>query len=172
MPIATYHVTLDGHLLRVQVRSTDDATFVRVDEGPELPADLRQLHGALHALRLDDEREEVMAHSGAHGEVRLAVRGMQYAAEVVDEAHARLASVAVARAGVHTRVELKAPMPGLLVRLLCAVGDEVSPGQPLAVLQAMKMENELSLPRGGTVSQINVSEGQTVEQAQVLVVLE
>jgi len=99
------------------------------------------------------------------------MQGMQYAADVIDEAHARLASVAGGRAASHAHVELKAPMPGLLVRLLCAVGDEVAPGQPLAVLQAMKMENELSLARGGTVSAINAEAGTTVEQGQVLVVL-
>jgi acetyl-CoA/propionyl-CoA carboxylase biotin carboxyl carrier protein len=48
----------------------------------------------------------------------------------------------------------------------------VSPGQPLAILQAMKMENELSVPRGGTVTTIAAQPGQTVEQGQVLVVVE
>ena len=55
-----------------------------------------------------------------------------------------------AAAGVG-QAQLKAPMPGLLVKILCQVGDTVEAGQPMAVLQAMKMENELSLPRGGTV---------------------
>jgi propionyl-CoA carboxylase alpha chain len=63
-------------------------------------------------------------------------------------------------------------MPGLLVKILCQVGDTIEPGQPLAVLQAMKMENELSLPRGGTVTSIGAAAGQTVEQGQVLVVVE
>jgi len=63
-------------------------------------------------------------------------------------------------------------MPGLLVKMLCQVGDTIEAGQPLAVLQAMKMENELSLPRGGTVTSIGAEPGQTVEQGQVLVVVE
>jgi biotin carboxyl carrier protein len=56
--------------------------------------------------------------------------------------------------------------------MLCQIGDTIEPGQPLAVLQAMKMENELSLPRGGTVTSIGAEAGQTVEQGQVLVVVE
>jgi biotin carboxyl carrier protein len=48
----------------------------------------------------------------------------------------------------------------------------VQASQPLVVLQAMKMENELSLPHGGTVSAVRAEAGQTVEQGQVLVVLE
>ena len=63
-------------------------------------------------------------------------------------------------------------MPGLLVKVLCQVGDTIEAGQPLAVLQAMKMENELSLPRGGSVTRIGAESGQTVEQGQVLVVVE
>jgi biotin carboxyl carrier protein len=170
MPTTTYEVTIDGHSFQVHVRSADDGTFVRVGDGPEAAADLQPIRTTLHALRLDTVLDEVLV-ARQQGEVRLAMHGLQYSAEVVDEAHARLASVAGGRAASHAHVELKAPMPGLLVRLLCAVGDEVAPGQPLAVLQAMKMENELSLARGGTVSAINAEAGATVEQGQVLVVL-
>jgi biotin carboxyl carrier protein len=172
MPTTTYQVTIDQRVLKVQVRTGEDGAFVRVDDGDEQPAELEQLHGCLYGLRVGDARDEVLAVSREHGEVRLTLRGLEYAAEVVDEAHARLASVAGARAGGHAHVELKAPMPGLLVRLLCSQGDEVQSGQPLVVLQAMKMENELSLARGGKVTAINVRAGQTVEQGQVLVVLE
>jgi biotin carboxyl carrier protein len=168
----TYQVTIDNRVLSVALRTTDQGTFVRVDDGDEVRADLRQVHGALHALKLDDALDEIMATRREDAEVWLAVRGLQYTAEVVDEAHARLASVAGARGGSHTQLQLKAPMPGLLVRLLCAVGDEVAAGQPLAVLQAMKMENELALARGGKVTAINVEPGKTVEQGQVLVILE
>jgi biotin carboxyl carrier protein len=172
MPTTRYQVTVDERVLKVQVRATEDGVFVKVDDAEEMPASLQQLHGTLYALRLGDARDELLAVSGEHGEVRLVMRGLEYAAEVVDEAHARLASVAGARAGGHAHVELKAPMPGLLVRLLCSAGDEVQAGQPLVVLQAMKMENELSVARGGKVSAVNAQAGQTVEQGQVLVVLE
>ena len=52
------------------------------------------------------------------------------------------------------------------------VGQEVQKGELLVVLQAMKMENELSAPRAGKVAQVQVQAGQTVEHGQVLVVLE
>jgi glutaconyl-CoA/methylmalonyl-CoA decarboxylase subunit gamma len=168
----TYQVTIEDRVVKVEVRDGPGGLTVRVDDGEGISADLRQLHGVLHSVRLGEAREELMAVRREGAEVWLALRGLQYSAEVVDEAHARLASVAGARAGSHAHLELKAPMPGLLVRLLCAVGDEVAVGQPLAVLQAMKMENELSLPRPGKVTAVNVEAGNTVEQGQVLVVLE
>jgi biotin carboxyl carrier protein len=167
----TYSVSFGERTLRVSVRRDGDLAFVRVGDGEEQRADLRVLHGALHALTLGPERLEV-ACSVAAGEARVVLHGLEYVAEVMDEAHARLASVAGGRAAAHAHLELKAPMPGLLVRVLCTVGDEVQPGQPLAVLQAMKMENELALPRGGRVTQVKVEAGQTVEQNQVLVVVE
>jgi biotin carboxyl carrier protein len=70
------------------------------------------------------------------------------------------------------RRELKAPMPGLVVKVLCEPGQHVEPGQALVVLQAMKMENELSLPRGGTVTSVSAEPGRTVDQGAVLVVVE
>ena len=167
-----YQVTVGERAVRVSLRSEADGVFVGVDDGAEIRTDLRHLHGSLHSLTLGDAQKEVLAVASDGGAVRLAIDGLEYEAEVVDEARARLASVAGARATSHTRLELKAPMPGLLVKLLCKVGDDIAPGQPLAVLQAMKMENELSLPRGGKVTQVKAEPGKTVEQGQVLIVIE
>jgi biotin carboxyl carrier protein len=165
-----YQVRIGDRLLRVQLRRAADVVFVRVDDGDEVRADLRSLHGALYSLTVGEQRHELAALID-DGDARVVLQGLEYAAEVVDEARARLAAVS-GQAHAHAYVELKAPMPGLLVRLLCSVGDEVAAGQPLAVLQAMKMENELSLARGGRVTDVRVQAGQTVEQGQVLVVVE
>ena len=63
-------------------------------------------------------------------------------------------------------------MPGKLVRLLVAAGQEVTAGQGLLVMEAMKMENELKAPRGGRVRDIHVAERQAVETGALLLVLE
>ena len=168
-----YQVTLGEQIVRVEVRRTGDRLFVSIDDRPEQPVQLDQVHGALRSLVLDERHLELLAALDDDDQtVRLAIGGLEYRAEVLDEAHARLALVAGSRAAGHARRELKAPMPGLLVKVLCRVGDTIEAGQPLAVLQAMKMENELSLPRGGTVTRIGAESGQTVEQGQVLVVVE
>jgi len=65
-----------------------------------------------------------------------------------------------------------APMPGKVVRLLVKRGQAVQPRQPLVVVEAMKMENELRAEKAATVSQIHVSEGASVEAGALLVVLE
>jgi biotin carboxyl carrier protein len=67
---------------------------------------------------------------------------------------------------------VQSPMPGKVVKVLCAAGDEVKSGQGVIVVEAMKMENELKVPRDGKVKSIAVKEGQAVEAGQTLVTLE
>jgi biotin carboxyl carrier protein len=64
--------------------------------------------------------------------------------------------------------EVKAPMPGLILSLLVEEGQSVTKGQPLAILEAMKMENVLKAPTDGIVSSIKVRTAQSVEKNQVL----
>ncbi len=68
--------------------------------------------------------------------------------------------------------EVKAAMPGKVVRLLASPGDTVEAGQGLLILEAMKMQNELRSPRAGVVAAVRVEEGTTVASGQVLVTLE
>jgi biotin carboxyl carrier protein len=70
------------------------------------------------------------------------------------------------------RATLTSPMPGKVVRLLSAVGDEVTEGQGLLVVEAMKMQNEVQAPRAGKVTDLKVTEGQTVNAGEVLAVIE
>ena len=63
-------------------------------------------------------------------------------------------------------------MPGKVVRILVAEGDEVDPGAGLVVLEAMKMENEISTEKGGTVKTVAVTEGEAVEGGALLLVVE
>lgn len=63
---------------------------------------------------------------------------------------------------------LKAPIPGLITRILVNIGDTVEIGQPIIVLEAMKMENELRAGRAGTVSAVHISLGQSVLRDEVL----
>lgn len=171
MTRSSYQVTVGERVVRVQVRRESDRLLVRVDDGEERPVHLETIRGPLRWLRLGDHVTELMAAATQDG-ISLAIGGLEFRAEVVDQARARLTSVTDGRTATHARRELRAPMPGLVVKLLCQAGDTVEAGQPLVVLQAMKMENELSLPRGGTIASIGVAPGQSVEQGQVLVVVE
>jgi biotin carboxyl carrier protein len=64
---------------------------------------------------------------------------------------------------------VKAPIPGTIVRVLVRSGQPVETGQPLLVLEAMKMENQIRAPRAGIVGQLHVAAGQSVTLNSVLV---
>ena len=70
------------------------------------------------------------------------------------------------------RSEVKAPMPGKIVKLLVAVGEPVESGQGVLLFEAMKMQNEIRSPQGGVVADVQVKEGQAVEARELLFTIE
>ncbi len=61
-----------------------------------------------------------------------------------------------------------APLPGLILKILVKEGDAVNKGQPVAIMEAMKMENEIESPLSGTVGEIHVSEGESILENAVI----
>lgn len=69
-------------------------------------------------------------------------------------------------------VTVEAPMPGKILEVKVKVGDRVKEDDELAVLEAMKMENLIYAPAGGTVKEIRVDAGQNVSTGQVIILIE
>ncbi len=82
---------------------------------------------------------------------------------------ARTGSAGAARSGP---TEMRATIPGQVLAVSIATGDPVVGGQPLVVVEAMKMQNELRAPRDGVVARVAVGPGQTIEVGDLLLVLE
>lgn len=98
----------------------------------------------------------------------------QVAVKEIDEATYQAGAtkqVAVAAPVVSSGTTIKAPMPGVLLKMKVAVGEEVKSGQLLCLLEAMKMENEIVAPEDGVVSAIHVTEGAQVEADAPLISL-
>ncbi|WP_303754083.1 acetyl-CoA carboxylase biotin carboxyl carrier protein subunit [Enterococcus sp. S86.2] len=66
---------------------------------------------------------------------------------------------------------MTAPMPGTILKILVNVGDEVKENQPVMILEAMKMENEVVAPKAGTVTGIHVTQGQMVNPGEALITI-
>src|SRR5258706_16360776 len=96
MAETSYRVSLGERVLHVHVRRDRDRVLVRVGDGEEREVQLGIIHGPLRWLLLGARPTEFMAALGSDG-VRLAVDGLEFRAEVVDEARARLATVAGGR---------------------------------------------------------------------------
>ena len=106
----------------------------------------------------------------SRGSLNVSVGGSDYAVVVTDPKHLRgAAGVAGADSG---RAQVTAPMPGKVVRVLVEQGRQVAAGEPLVVVEAMKMQNELKSPKAGTVSELRAEAGATVNAGEVLVVVE
>jgi biotin carboxyl carrier protein len=75
-------------------------------------------------------------------------------------------------ADAHGRASIAAAMPGKIVRVLVAVGDDVVAGQGIMVVEAMKMQNELKAPRDGRVTAIQAKEGDSVNAGAILATIE
>src|SRR5919199_4108702 len=110
MTDTVYQVTIDDRVLRVQLRRTQAGCLVRVDDGDEQRVEMGASHGAVYWLALGERRAELLART-EDDQVTLTIGGLGQRAEVVDEARARLASVAGGGAPRHARRELRAPLP-------------------------------------------------------------
>ena len=98
-------------------------------------------------------------------------RGDLYEVNVADERTQLMRSRAGMAVPETGELPIKAPMPGLVVRIPVEVGQEVKKGDKVAILESMKMENELKAPRDGKVERVVAKSGDRVEQGQVLVVI-
>ena len=109
-------------------------------------------------------------------EVSVVARGDTYLVDVGGRAHRiRLLDARRARTGEAAGAgqrEVRAAMPGKVVAVLVEVGAVVTRAQGLLVIEAMKMENEVTAPRDGTVQEIRVRPGQAVEAGELLAVVE
>jgi biotin carboxyl carrier protein len=163
-----YLVTLAGgdEALELEVERGPDGSYrVRGKDGPELNATVQATESGLFELRLDGQNVQVLP---ADGEVRLGLDRFAVRTETWLE---RAASDASVSNGAHSR-QLVASMPGRIVQISCRVGEAVTVGAPLIVMEAMKMQNELSATSPCTVRAIPVSVGQTVERGELLVEFE
>jgi biotin carboxyl carrier protein len=113
----------------------------------------------------------VARRGGARGAYGISIDGRRFAVEALDERTRAIRDLSAASAAAAGPAPLVAPMPGLIVRVNVAPGEEVQAGQGLVVMEAMKMENELRASSAGTVVAVRVTPGTAVEKGAVLVEL-
>jgi pyruvate carboxylase subunit B len=137
-------------------------------------AELLEVPGSpIRLLRLGDAVYEVIARRGSQrGAYTVALGGVRLNAEALDQRGRALRALSVATTSRHGPEPIRAPMPGLVTRVLVAAGDAVRAGDSIVVMEAMKMENELRAKSDGTVRAVAVTPGTAVEKGMVLVELE
>jgi biotin carboxyl carrier protein len=144
-----FRVTIGGQVLDVDARLTPQGICSLVIDGASHVADVKDEDGAFV----------------------VDVGGETYGIRVEEETR-HIIRTRGGAAGHHVGQILKAPMPGKVTHVSVRPGDQVAAGDPLLVIEAMKMENEFKAKAAGTVKEVRVAAGQTVNPGDVLVVLE
>jgi biotin carboxyl carrier protein len=153
-----------GNETEVEVLRHGSGYRVRVGDR-WVEADFVSIGPSVRSLRLDDGTQFAVAHHREGNTHEISLGGATVTVEVIDPlaAKRRGRDDEMGSGGV-----VKALMPGRVVRVLVAKGDAVRKGAGLLILEAMKMENEIQAPADGTVDELFVEPGQTVESGAEL----
>jgi len=162
-----YKATVDHRDFTLDV---DRAGEIVVD-GVSVAADLVSIDGVhLYSLLVDGVSYDLHVER-REGLYTVIIEGDRYTVDVGDAHLKELIAMSRRQHEEHGGAVIKAPMPGLVVKVLVAAGEPVAADQPVAILEAMKMENELRCPAAGTVKQVNIAAGQTVNMDDILIVV-
>jgi acetyl/propionyl-CoA carboxylase alpha subunit len=170
----TFEVEVGDRTLTVAVERTDRPGRLRVTlDGSHRIVDVSRI-GEFGLSLLEEKatghvsRDFQIVPAGGGGELLVGLRGRSIGVSVNGRRSAH------ADGALHGRgqIAIAAPMPGRVVRVLVSAGQEVEARQPVVVVEAMKMENELRAPRAGLVREITVVAGTSVEAGRVLAVIE
>lgn len=146
---------------RVQIARAEGGYRVTVGE-QTYEVDSVVVAGELYSLRVGGAQQEVWVHRAEEGRYQVSWPGGAVEAEVADPLTV-LARSAHGPGGPKGPRRVAAYMPGRVVAVLAAEGEEVAAGQGIVVLEAMKMENEIQADRAGTIRAVFVTPGQAVE---------
>jgi biotin carboxyl carrier protein len=159
----------------IDLEPLGNGRYVVTVGGKSHQVDARRFQGGNWSLIIDgqsfDIELEVATRSEIEGGYNCLVRGRVVQLTVQDERRIRMAAGA-RKLKLEGPQVIQSPMPGKVVKVLVSPGTEVTEGQALVIVEAMKMENELRAPTAGKVSKVFVEAGQTVEANAKLVAVE
>jgi glutaconyl-CoA/methylmalonyl-CoA decarboxylase subunit gamma len=166
-----YSADLQGTMHKLAVKGTGSPVPVQVN-GKTYEVDFSAAEGSLLSLLVMGRSYEADVVEEADGVLTVWVEGETYRIEYQEEGRRRRRSAGVTGHGASGRQVITAPMSGKVAAVLVSPAQEVSAGQGVIVIEAMKMENELKAFRPGVIKEITVQEGAAVGGGDVLVVIE
>lgn len=158
---------IGDHAFEIEVSSVRERLVLDVG-GRKVEVVLDDQKGAIRTAYIGDRLVE-FGFVRKNGMYLILIDGVEYEIELRDPRAETLAKASVAVA-VQT-AEVKAPIPGMIKRVLLQEGESVQRDQTVLHLDAMKLENEIASPREGTLKSVAVREGQAVEKGQLLFVV-
>ena len=163
-----YHVTAGGRTLEVDLR-TDEPTV----DGEAFDSSLFRVPDMrIYSLILDGRSYRLACRRGEGGSWEIHLEGQRASLNVVDERTRAIQEMTGGGAATKGARALRAPMPGLVVKVDVEEGQEVEAGDGLVVVEAMKMENELRAAAPGRIEGIRVEAGDAVDKDDILLEFE
>lgn len=164
-----YITTIDETQYEVEILGPRQVSV----NGKVYDVDFQSISGQpIFSLLVDGGSYQAHVYPGEEETLQVLMRGTLYTALIEDEREKRLRAAGGGGAAGSGEFIMKAPMPGLIVKVAVNEGDLVKKGQVLVILESMKMQNELKSPREGKVTRVQVKAGDSVEQRQSMVSVE
>jgi biotin carboxyl carrier protein len=161
-------LTIDGRLDTIEIFSPAPSCRFQLGDAPARDANVETPEPGIYSVLLDGRSYDAFVEETPAGLV-VTIEGHRFELEVRDP---RRWSRKTSGAGAGAVQSILSPMPGKVVRVLVAPGDEVVPGQGIVVVEAMKMQNEMKSNRIGRVLTVPAKEGATVSAGELLATIE
>jgi len=157
----TYNVSVnEKNTMEVTQKDIDDLDVISTNSG-------------LHILQNNcSYKAQVISKNLDSKTYQIAVNNTVYTVNIEDDLDRLIKEMGFELGSTKHINEIKAPMPGLILEINVAIGQEVKEDDSLLILEAMKMENVLTSPRDGIIKSIAVSKGDTVDKNQLLLEFE
>ena len=157
-------LTIDGRECAIEILAPAPDCRFRMDAGAERAAQVEMPEPGVYSILIEGRSYDAFVTESPAG-LDVSVDGHRFAVTVRDPRQWSRNASGRNGEGVQT---IASPMPGKVVRVLVAAGDEVQPGQGIVVVEAMKMQNEMKADRSGKVLALPAQEGATVAAGDVL----
>ncbi len=165
-----YHATAGSKHFVAEIEGGEDHRYLLTIDGQRYEIDWAPIRPGAASMMIG-ERSYSVHHEEEGDEISVYLRSQPFLVDVANEQRFRLRRL-TSKFEIEGRQVVSAPMPGKVVRVMVALGDEVREGQGLVVVEAMKMENELKSPKAGKIVELPAQEGSTVEKNARLAVVE
>jgi glutaconyl-CoA/methylmalonyl-CoA decarboxylase subunit gamma len=125
---------------------------------------LSHLNSNSYLLKIENESYLISLKLGENSKYLVTLKGQVFETLVRTVLEDKASTLINAKAAQHSEVTVKAPMPGMIIKIKKKAGEKVNSGESVLILEAMKMENDIRSPVSGIIENIKISEGKTIEK--------
>ncbi len=162
--MSEYVITTDSSKKEIKIISGGEISI----DGKIVNYELVQLLDSTLFLRINNKLHEIIYEKISGNEYFIYLNGQKVKTIVRTELEEKVSELLKSKKGGSAETDIVAPMPGLLLKILKQEGEEVSVGEPVAILEAMKMENEIRSHFNGKIAKIYIHEGESVEKGELI----